>query len=137
MHTCRSPWSATSDVYVCLQLVSEGSAPLDSPPAAVEESGLCSPAETPEGRDQGQTPHLDQGQFVRDTLGPLLEGLSPLQQGLIDEKLMQCLSGRSEVAMGTVLAVSMACVRAGEPHGPLPLPYQLAKVIKEEVCLHV
>ena len=131
--------SCTSDLFVCLQLVSEGSAPLDSPPAAVEES---SSAETTEGRDQegtdqGHTPHdLDQSQFVSGTLGPLLEGLSPLQQGLIDEKLMQCCSGRSGVAMGTVLVVSMACARVGEAQGPLPLPHRLARVIKEEVCEH-
>lgn len=136
----RSSWSAAD---LCLQLVSEGSAPLVDIPAAVEESSSGGPAEAPEGRDQedddqGQTQHgLDQVQCVSDTLGPLLEGLSPLQQGLIDGKLVQCCRGQGGIATGTVLAASMACARAGEAHGSLPLPYHLAQVLKEEVCLLV
>lgn len=137
-------WSGAHGVLLtCLQLVSEGSAPLVGIPAAVEESSPGGPAEVPEGRgqaddDQGQIQHgLDQVQCVSDTIGPLLEGFSPLQQGLIDGKLMQCCRGQGRIATGTSLAVSMACARAGEAHGSLPLPHYLAQVLKEEVCLLV
>ena len=105
-------------------------------PAAGESPGSPSDGRGQEGSDQDQ-PRLgvDQVQCVSDTLGPLLDGLSPLQQGVIDGKLMECCREHGEVVMGTELAVSMACARAAEAHGPLPLPYHLAQVMMEEVCL--
>ena len=138
-------WISLSGTDLCLQLVSEGSAPLVGvPAAAVDESGSGGPAGASDGRgqddnDQDQPQHgFDQQvQCVSDTLGPLLEGLSPLQQGLIDEKLTQCCREHGGIAMATELAVSMVCARAAEAHGSLPLPYHLARVHVEEVGLLV
>lgn len=115
-----------------LQLVSEGSYPLVGVPAAGESP---SDGRGQEGSDQDQSRlGVDQVQCVSDTLGPLLDGLSPLQQGVIDGRLMECCREHGEVVMGTELAVSMACARAAEA-GPLPLPYHLAQVMMEEVRL--
>lgn len=114
------------------------------PAAALDEGGSGGPARASDGRDQDdnnqdQPQHgLDQQvQCVSDTLGPLLEGLSPLQQGLIDEKLAQCCREHGGIAMATELAVSMVCARAAEAHGSLPLPYHLAQLHVEEVGLLV
>lgn len=114
------------------------------PAAAVDEGDSGGPAGASDGRgqddnDQDQPQHgFDQQvQCVSDTLGPLLEGLSPLQQGLIDEKLTQCCREHGGIAMATELAVSMVCARAAEAHGSLPLPYHLARVHVEEVGLLV